>query len=185
MVAKSTGVEHNTRMGQMWSAIAPAVDLVDKRVIDLGCGYGDLAYRAHVAGAAHVLGVDRDLKPVGIQKKKWKGQIRGLTFAEMNIDALVEGNHRFKPPFDMAFCMSVLPYLRSWRDALAWLQLRFPISIIECQYWGDGPGPPELRDDQDLRYALEQLGWAHVDVIGGSVVEDRGAVRTIWRCIND
>ena len=75
-------------MGQMWKAIAPNVALADLRVIDLGCGAGDLAYRCHVAGAAHVLGVDRDLHNLIGQKKKWKGQIRGLVFAEMNIDAL-------------------------------------------------------------------------------------------------
>lgn len=184
MVAKSAFVEHNTRMGAMWNVIAPNVVLAERRVIDLGCGYGELAYRCHVMGAAHVLGVDREISQLLGTKKTWKGQLRGLVFAEMNIDALVEHDHQWKPPFDVAFCMSVLPYLRSWRRTLTWMQSKFTTAVIECQYSGDGPGPAELRDDQDMQYALGQVGWASVERIGGSVVEDRGAVRSIWHCQN-
>ena len=64
------------------------------------------------------------------------------------------------------------------------MQSKFDTSVIECQYSGDGPGPHELRDDQDMRYVLAAAGWNDAEVIGGSVVEDRGAVRTMWRCRN-
>lgn len=174
--------EHNTRMPKIWAAIETAVEIEGKRVIDLGCGGGDLVRRCHLAGAKHVLGIDRDPDLVFGRKKTWKGVVRGVVLAEMNINALVARNHQWDPPFDIAFCMSVLPYLRPWQDALRWIHATFDLAVIECQYWTDGPGPAEIRDAGDMKYLLQQH-WDRVDLIGASYVVDSGAARDIWRCI--
>ena len=168
-------------MPEIWTAIEASVEIEGKRVIDLGCGGGDLVRCCHVAGAEHVLGIDRDPDLVFNQEKTWKDAGRGVVLAEMNIDVLAANNHQWDPPFDIAFCMSVLPYLRPWQDALRWIHATFKLAVIECQYWGDGPGPAELRDTQDMKIMLQQQ-WPRVELIGGSYVDDNNAVRDIWRC---
>lgn len=173
--------EHNTRAAQQWEIISRAVDFRGKRVIDLGCGYGDLVYRAMTADAEYVRGVDKDLSPIP-ERQLWDDE-RTLraSFELIDLDEFVAGGWGFTPPFDVAVCMSVLPYLRDLRAALGWMAARFPTSIIECQYWGDGPGPAFIRSDDDMRELLRR-SWAYVEMLGGTFVKDRGAIRSIWLC---
>jgi len=177
---------HNTRAPAQWEIISQYVDFDGKTVLDLGCGYGDLLWRAWAAGAKSIVGVDSNFE---IQKRL--GEIAFNAGISMRIP---------DPPFvpewstirnyilqrnsgaDIIFCFSVLPYLKNAHDILKWIFSHSSVALIECQYQGDGPGPFYLRDDCDMRRWLDKVGFKTVEPIGKTLVEGRGAYRTIWMC---
>jgi len=155
------------------------VDFTGKSVVDLGCGYGDFLWRAYVAGASRVLGIDRD--PDVVKAVRFRLESHGYAIAPVhavigNLDAyqgLVANG-------DIAFCFSVLPYLKKPDRLLQFMSSNFQTSLVECQYWGDGPGLSNVKNDVEMRDWLENY-WTSVENIGNTLVRDRGAVRTIWK----
>lgn len=187
--SNTTRPEHNTQAGEQWVIVSRYVNFTDKRVIDLGCGHGDLVYRAADAGAAFVMGADKDLAHIPADERQvWDKPFEDpeswalrLVFEQMDIDELVKKHWGFRPAYDIGLCMSVLPYLRDFTGTLRWMARSFETTIIECQYRGDGPGPAFIPDDDEMRRRL--LGsWGYVLMLGGTFVKERRVIRSIWLC---
>lgn len=160
----------------MWEQITKYVDFTGKSVIDLGCGTGDFLYRALKSGAAWVVGVDADPFTARQARETCKENgVRALILVE-DIANMPDDSE-----YDIALCFSVLPYVSNQVSVLRWMSKCAKTSIIEMQYAGDGPGPPNITDDLDMLNYLS-LFWDKPTVIGSTDVVIRPARRTIWRC---
>lgn len=159
---------YNTRSPKQLEIIRKHVDFKGKRVIDLGCGYGDITRGAVDDGAAHVVGVDKD------------GTILNST-ANRYITHVAADIEDYKPSndYDVAICFSVLPYLKDPMRFLERMSRLADKSLIECQYVGDGPG--FVRDDAEMKEILLTF-WNTALPIGKTEVAYRNVERTIWLC---
>lgn len=175
---------YNKRAGQMWDIISAHVDFSGKRVIDLGCGHGDLVFRAAAAGARWVQGFDIDADCIDDCEQRARPLYEKLHVGFHNKDFTeIEW-----APCDIIICCSVLPYLRNPGDFINKMAYSTPVSIIECQYNGDGPGLLHIDNDGEMEWWLMQQsigtsnGWSTVTAIGKTYVEGRDKWRTIWMC---
>lgn len=169
---------HNERAPEQWGMIYSALDFQGKTVLDVGCGRGDLLGFALAAGASLVVGVDDDR---GELEGSWaRGHIR----ANLHEADLVEWLRRRKKgrrhDFDVAFCLSVLPYVDMEATLLLLAQTAIRV-VVECQYRGDGPGT--VSGDAEMQTILERL-WRNARALGITKVQDRDARRTLWLCDN-
>lgn len=167
----------NTRAEDMWRIISQKVDFRKKSVIDLGCGHGEMLWRAYVAGAKEVYGVDKD-----ISKSYGRGGINAdnIWYTETDINVLINDSV-FQPKYDIAFCFSVIPYLDKPLDALHWMADNFELCLLEIQY---DPEPYNIgpKDDAEMFSLLRNNGFDIVMNIGRTRVEIRDTYRTIWAC---
>jgi len=168
---------HNQRANAMWAIIEPSVRFEYKSVIDLGCGYGDMMWRAWRAGAKRVMGLDGD---AGICDRV-RQSITGGNFWVVPFD-LNKIDREKMPHSDIAICFSVLPYLIDPNAMLHWIREHSVVALLEVQYAGDGPGFAHIRDDDDMRAWLHDVGWQSVETLGRTHAQIRDAWRTIWRC---
>lgn len=158
----------NKRAVDMWKIISQEIDFRKKFVIDLGCGYGEFLWRAEIAGASVVVGVDKENKT-------------GVPI--LNFDLNDPKRVGFFNSFDIAFCFSVLPYLDDISETLWWLTDTFPLCLIEAQYEPE-PYNIGVSNDADMKRLL-LLHFNKVKPIGHTIVQikERGYPRrTIWRC---
>lgn len=175
-------LKFNIRALEMWEQISEHVVFRNKSVIDLGCGYGDLlVYAWQGGGAFSITGVDHDKDNLSICLEKFE------CFLDNPRYSLIKEDLDFwSPPsgeeFDIAICTSVLPYLMNPHWLLKWMSSNVDISIIECQYEGDGPGM--ISGDKHMHAWLSRY-WGSVKEIGYTVVGYRNAKRTIWLCKNE
>jgi hypothetical protein len=165
---------HNTRAPKQWRIISQHVDFEDKTVLDLGCGCGDLMYRAWADGASEIHGADNNAKIIAAFPLDFH------TY-KIDIDEMI-GNNASVYRWDIIVCFSVLPYLTDPTATLRWICKHSSIALIECQLSGDGPGFDWLKSPQDMRRWLDSIGWKSIQRIGETVVKDRGAKRGIWLC---
>jgi SAM-dependent methyltransferase len=164
---------HNVRSPEQWEIISRHVDFKGKTVLDLGCGKGDILFRAFEAGAKAV-GIDKD-----------QGNIEYLCDVYPEVTALCDDIERIWliPPTDIIICFSVLPYLHALGYVLKMINRYSDIALIECQYAGDGPGLSFLKGNNDMRTWLLEAGqFEKVQVIGHTFVEGRDKNRFIWMC---
>lgn len=195
---KDTGSLHeltpvNNRSPEMWSYIERYVNDVlpdgfkNKMVIDLGCGFCDLAIFAAQAGAS-VFAVEKDSGVFERTETRLHAGARSdrrllrVTIVQNDVDTFTARDYG-PPVVDIAFCTSVLPYLQKPDQCLKWLATYIPISIIECQYAGDGPGFKHIRNDVAMKAWLNEF-WPTdgIKIIGNTFVPGRDKVRTIWGC---
>jgi SAM-dependent methyltransferase len=164
---------HNVRSPEQWEIISRHIDFKGKTVLDLGCGKGDILFRAFKAGA-QVLGIDSDGANVKHNLEihpEIKVVVDDIEF--MILDRQV----------DIAICFSVLPYLKRPASTLEWINIHSEVALIECQYAGDGPGFAFLKGNGDMREWLLDVGqFKKVKVIGKTLVEGRNKKRYIWMC---
>lgn len=168
----------NRRDTERWALIEPEVTLKSKKVLDVGCGYGDVMMRACMAGAKTIVGVDKDAMVIGEARERLAG-CPGVLFYE---DDLVKWLSKTRRRFDYAFCLSVLPYVDMAR-MLDLLVKKSKVTVIECQYLGDGPGT--VSDDREMRAILSDAGWTSVKRLGAVPLAIRPAERTVWLCLSD
>ena len=173
----------NQRAKKIWKQVLKKQKFQKKTVIDIGCGPGDFMRLALGAGAKHVYGVDSDFV---MAIEAWSQlKAAGFTSDQVSIssgsieDMMARENAMI---FDVAICFSALPYFKSMEDVLKWMMNNSVVSLIECQYYGDGPGPANISDDGDMKDLLEKTGWDKVEKIGETDVVIRPAKRSIWRC---
>lgn len=150
---------------------------IGKSVHDLGCGYGDMLWRCWRAGATSVVGYEWNRNVFEATKRRLDQH--GYTPVPVSV-MMTDLNKLPIGSADIALCLSVLPYLDDKRAALAAMAQSYNISILECQYWGDGPGPSDLQNDDDMRELLRSY-WKSVEWIGATRVQSRGVMRSIWR----
>lgn len=174
---------YNKRAGHMWDIISQHVDFKGKRVIDLGCGHGDLALRVSAMSAARwVQAHDVDAACIDDCEAK-KQMVKHRVTVSFNVNDVGElFFHETLSQCDVLICCSVLPYLPFASRFIDKMARHAPISIIECQYHGDGPGFPDIKDDDDMQTWLLSAGWSTVTPVGKTFVEGRDKWRTIWKC---
>jgi SAM-dependent methyltransferase len=164
---------HNTRSPEQWEIISRHVDFKGKTVLDLGCGKGDILFRAFEAGA-QVTGIDNNPE-----------QIRYIKDAMPEVNVAVDdiAFMIMQSKVDIIICFSVLPYLKLPSNMLLWINFHSDVALIECQYAGDGPGLSFLKGNNDMRAWLLEAGqFEKVQVIGHTFVEGRNKNRFIWMC---
>lgn len=167
----------NKRAPEMWDLVTDRVDFTDKLVMDIGCGTGDFLWRAMEAGAEHVYGIEIDPDTAREARRNCKKMGHEPT-------VFIEDACDLEPAdYDVAICFSVIPYLGNPVKVMDWMSLYSDISLVECQYHGDGPGPSNLKNDEDMAQFLGVF-WDHVEPIGSTDVVIRPAKRTIWLCTN-
>jgi len=174
----------NQRAGKMFEQISKVVDFRDKTVVDLGCGFGDLILAAAKSGAKAVVGIDSDkgnLATCTSKVLRHAPKDAKASFYALNLD--VEDNLVALGEFDIAFCTSVLPYLYHREELLTYMSRHCITSIIEMQYFGDGPGPVEIMNDDDMKEWLSKF-WVSVTKIGETHTGRNPAYRSLWMCVN-
>jgi 16S rRNA A1518/A1519 N6-dimethyltransferase RsmA/KsgA/DIM1 with predicted DNA glycosylase/AP lyase activity len=139
----------NRRANAMFEQIAQHVDFTNKVVMDIGSGYCDLAMKAVDAGAAKVLCLEKSPAVFDQALRKIEDTKYGTFIEILNIDA-EDLIHSLVDSYrvDIAFCTSVLPYLRSPEMMIKWMAEHADVSLIEVQYIGDGPGDDFLIEDE-------------------------------------
>jgi len=176
----------NIRSAEMWALINLMGDFGGLTVVDFGCGYGDLLAFALRAGASQVMGVDKDQRTLNTAANKCKGLNAEFYRGDFEDDAVQRDILRMMGEdqgvsMDVAFCTSVLPYLKDPSGFVYWLSQKFDVSYIECQYMGDGPGNI-AESDADMSAWLLNTGFKSVYSIGKTYIDGRGKYRTIWEC---
>jgi 2-polyprenyl-3-methyl-5-hydroxy-6-metoxy-1,4-benzoquinol methylase len=175
----------NKRARKMWEQIVPNIDFTKKTVIDVGCGPGDFIGLALKSGAKHVIGIDMDYAilldaSTSLKQRNLKANKDFVLLCD-DINELVEDNV-YQGEQEIAICFSCLPYLNDVEKTLKWLSgLATESVLIESQYFGDGPGPIELKNDKSMKNVLLKY-WCNVEKIGETDVEIRPATRSIWIC---
>lgn len=159
-----------TRKESMWNIIKEDMLFSGLTVVDFGSGNNELAIFAVEAGA-RVIAIDNNPK----YNDETLKTIKRLVLLVADIDDMI------LPDGDVAFCFSVLPYLRHPIELLQGLSTKYRRTYIECQYDGDGPGPHFLKTDDDMAIWLG-MWWDSCTPIGKTFVPGRDKHRTIWRC---
>jgi hypothetical protein len=185
----------NVRSNDMWGYIEPVITefaavappeppLSGLHVVDFGSGYGDLVIAALSAGAASATCVDSDYDNLAIlSANAGKRDLVGPRLIQCRIDlnSIDVLEDKLNKRYDVGICTSVLPYLNRPASLLEFMSKRCDISIIECQYSGDGPGIKTIANDTDMRTWLSAY-WKNVDAIGRTHVVMRDKYRTLWAC---
>jgi len=176
----------NIRSAEMWVLINQNDGFNGLTVVDFGCGYGDLLAFALRAGASQVMGVDRDQKTLNTAAQKCGGLNASFYCADFEMDAVQKNVLDMMGKgdgvgMDVAFCTSVLPYLKYPGFFAHWLSEEFDTVYIECQYKGDGPGNL-AENDEEMASWLLNCGFATAFNVGKTHVEGRDIYRTIWEC---
>lgn len=168
----------NSRAPEMWEHISEHVDFMGAKVLDVGCGYGDLLTYAAEAGAVYVVGIDKDEYSLDITREKLEET--GVKFKLHNRDI----NNRWDLfGFDIVICTSVLPYVGNMDKIALRLAAAGRRAIIEMQYYGDGPGPIAIASDHEMEMWLRNY-WRNVKAIGTSFTGRTPPVRSLWLCTN-
>lgn len=168
---------HNVRSPEQWEIINHHIDFKGKTVLDLGCGKGDLLFRAFETGA-RVTGVDKDEENVEhIRSVCPEIEVIEDAIEDLPVLSGLDVQH------DIIICFSVLPYLRGPGYTLTWINAHSEVALIECQYSGDGPGFHFLWGNDEMKSWLLEVGqFAKVQNIGHTLVEGRNKKRFIWMC---
>lgn len=173
--------DHNQRAEKLWETIEGQAEWEGARVVDLGCGHGDMLWRACKAGAGMVLGIDQDIDALHgcLNRKRHYGVEFGIL--GFRLEYWLRNDLDMKQ-FDIAICFSVLPYLNmDYQETLRAVSKITSTLFLEVQYWGDGPAKPTFIDDGDARTMLNRF-FPEVEAIGGTVVKHGAHTRTVWKC---
>lgn len=175
----------NTRAEAMWDIVKRSVDFRGKSVIDLGCGHGEMLWRAYIAGAINVTGTD----------KNWENMPEHLSIfypeefhiVKGDLNKITNGSYPWYDVDDIAICFSVLPYLDNPFGFASWMAKTFQECLIEVQYY---PEPynigDNIRSDEDMQYWLEEAGFSNTIPLGKTEVRIRFPhYRTIWYCTRE
>lgn len=182
-------MQRNLRADNMAKIVNNVYRFNSKRVVDFGCGYGDMMNTALLGAAWYVLGVDKNMGAIGIASRKCQNHpskhhsfYRGDFENEGVFDNILD-MMEFGPgeKLDAAFCFSVLPYLEDPVLFVNRLRENFKDVFIEAQYIGDGPGN-FVRDDKEMSKWLRSCGFDVAMHLGQTFIEDRSKYRSIWRC---
>lgn len=172
----------NKRAPKMWEIISEHENFLGATVLDLGCGYGDLLLGACHAGASRVIGVDENADTINIARAKIiKYSPPGVRFDFYLRDINNRSHIAPLPRPDIALCTSVLPYIENREMLLSYLSTRATTTFVEMQYFGDGPGPSDIKNDDDMEVWLKNH-WYIVDKIGETYTGRTPAYRSIWSC---
>jgi hypothetical protein len=153
--------------------------------LDLGCGYADLLWRCWAAGASEVWGLDQDIDIIN-RNARISAQMNVADPPVGFICTEIQSYMGLVPTSnpDVILCFSVLPYLSNIPRVLEWIYNHSHTALIECQLFGDGPGPEWLKTLGDLAALFRDVGWLHIQLLGSTYIPDRDKHRIIWMCEN-
>jgi len=178
----------NVRSAEMWAAIVDnGNSFSGLTVVDFGSGYGDMCLFALRNGASQVLGIDSNPEMVKLASQKCIDYPDAMFYdgdIESNTDflnALELVGFQDDANMDVAFCFSVLPYLKRPGDFVYLLSNIFDTVYIECQYIGDGPGNI-AADDEEMSLWIMNHGFDSAYAVGRTFIKGRNMFRTIWEC---
>lgn len=172
--------DHNERAELIWSIIEDCATWKRALCVDIGCGHGDFVWRMKKAGATYVLGVDNDPKALIDARNRRDFHESKVTLLGSFIQDWMP-NHKSNW-FNVGLCLSVLPYLHwSHKDALKQIRrIVKGVMFFEVQYFGDGPGREEVKNDDDMRKLLNH-SWDKVEWLGATEAK-ANHMRSVWRC---
>lgn len=169
----------NARSPEMWEMMQ-VIDWRGKDVLDIGCGAGDMLLYVAQAGATTVIGIDKSKEVIDGIALRTVGRFPQIHLICRDIEGYFG---ELMPTFDVILCLSVIPYLsRGIYDVLGWIANHSQQSIIECQYFGDGPGPVFIEDDDDMQHVFRASSIEKATKLGFTVVEGRDKERSLWLC---
>lgn len=176
----------NTRAEEMWRIISQEVDFRKKRVIDLGCGHGEMLWRAYVAGAEIVVGVDKNIEKDNLAQYPSSPMMMAELVDTPVWKCKADINMLLNTPssdcnYDIGFSFSVLPYLGNFNYAIQWMASAFKVSIIEAQYAPE-PHNVGVASDRGMTQLLVNNGFKEVKPLGKTYVDIRETYRTIFEC---
>jgi len=168
---------YNTRFPLMWNQLRKYVDFRNMSFVDLGCGGGDMVRAVSRIEGTNCIGIDKNIDREKIKPKSNISWIDGdLNDVNRYMGLLINSA-------DIVSCFSVLPYLDNYIGLLRKMAVWVPYSLIEMQYSGDGPGPKDIENDEDMERLLYSCGYVLVYWIGQTHLEIRDASRSIWLCL--
>lgn len=94
-------------------------DLRGKRILDFGCGDGELTHELALRGG-NILGVDKSKRIIGIAKKK-HGKTEGLEFEHVKVHAYKQV--KLGAPFDAVILSLVITTVKKWEDVIEIFEL--------------------------------------------------------------
>ena len=185
-------IDSEWRSDLKWSRIAPSVDLVGRRVLDVGSGNGYYGWRMLGAGAASVVGIDPSLRFVLQHAAIGYYVDRGGT----RNTVLPVGLEEFPvaDPFDVVFSMGVVYHRRdpaAHVRALARHAHDKTVLVIESLVVERGPLKPQGRyarmrnvwmvpDVATLCRWLADAGFGDADVVDVSTTTVEEQRTTAW-----
>lgn len=110
-------IDAEWRSDLKWDRVAHHVDLVGKRVLDVGCGNGYFGWRMLEAGASEVIGID----PMPICTVQYSAIARYLSELPNYVYPLRLESLKVGVPFDCAFSMGVIYHQRDAGEHLSQL----------------------------------------------------------------
>jgi len=186
------------RVVRRWQAVRTHMPPNAYSLVDLGCFQGDFVAMAAAEGM-DAIGVDQGgfrtgEDSIAIAHELWPGM------ANFHKGDLIQWRDNMRPMIhtpedpDVILLFSTWAYLlqdcafgspgpltraEGWEFIRQTAQ-RCQVLFFETQYAGDGPGPPWLKDDNDVRAGLQAVGLQCYP-IGTFPVTGRPASRTVWK----
>ena len=148
-------IDSEWRSNWKWRRVAPHIDLVGKRVLDVGCGNGYYGWRMLQAGALSVLGID----PTAVYVVQHAAIARYLPGLALEVRPIRLEELPVSEPFDYVFSMGVIYHQRNEKDHLAHLgaQLATGATLVLETLVVDDEYAPFLRPSG--RYARMRNVW--------------------------
>lgn len=154
------------RFGPGWERAVELPDLLallpdvrDRRVLDLGCGAGQLAHHLATRGAAEVIGVDLSERMLALARARWTHP--RVTYQRESVEAAAFPAARF----DLVVSSLVLHYVEDYRGVIAriaaWLAADgvLVFSTEHPIYTARLPGEGWVRDAAGRpRWSLDRYG---------------------------
>jgi len=168
----------NNRAPEMWKIIRPHLPRKIENALDLGCGGGDMLWRLYAIGAKKVIGIDSVMSPIVVERARgFPGKIELLQY---DIEKLP---HVTGPQlkFDVAFCFSVIPYLKNPITVARWIRGASKLCFFECQYSHEDPFPASFTGDKEFDGYLKHVGFRKRTKIGETEIVIRPGTRSIWK----
>lgn len=161
------------------------------RVLDLGCGSGDVSFTAAgiVGASGHVVGVDRS--PEGVAFARERAAALGVDNVRFEVGAIEELEHA--EPFDALVGRFVLMHqadpAAALRAAARWIRPGGAVVMVETYIallrHGLHSEPFSPLYDQVVRWKTEVVGGAGVDLVAGARLRrtllDAGLVEPVAR----
>ncbi len=186
-------IDTEWRSDLKWQRVSEAIDLQDKRILDVGCGNGYYMLRMLGAGARYVMGVD----PVPLYVVQFMAVNKFLRSEQVQLLPIGLEAMPVMPVFDTVFSMGVLYHRRDPFDHLNDLkkmltqqgELIMETLVIESD--DDSELIPEDRyagmknvwsipSVMKLKYWLKQSGFENIEVLDVSQTTLQEQRQTDW-----
>lgn len=168
---------HRKNSPERWNLIS--TNLKGKRVLDIGCATGYFSFKAALAGASIVVGIDHD--PAAIEVCNVAATIFDVPNVQFEHMVVVT------PPsqkYDVVFAMAILNWMGRERaeEWLDWIVVNESEAWIEMPLKGDGRrGAHWLTTDPEVEKWLKGF-FPTVERVGKTYGAHCRRWRSLWKC---